>query len=73
MTDETNPAPASKPVAAEEPIKVSIKISGTLKSGFRFNCGGVQHHQLTHTQHLSQDQARRLGEFYVALINEKKE
>lgn len=72
--DEPTPAAEAKaPAAAPTPqtVRVTVKVSGTRKSGFRFQCGGLGQHALDITRDFSHDQAKRIAEYVIAVVNEK--
>lgn len=75
MTDTTTQDQATSPPvptpATTPTVRVSVKIAGTRKSGFRFQCGGIDQHSLDITRDFTHDQAKRIAELVVAIVNEK--
>ncbi|TXH09375.1 MAG: hypothetical protein E6R03_16905 [Hyphomicrobiaceae bacterium] len=64
-------SPPVPPPAPTPTVRVSVKIAGTRKSGFRFQCGGIDQHTLDITRDFTHDQAKRIAELVVAIVNEK--
>ena len=66
----TEPAPAAAPQPSMIPI--SIKIAGTMKSGFTFNWHGLPQRELNFTgRPFTHEQARRIAEFVAGVMAEK--
>lgn len=62
----------SETTAAPPPtVKCKLVIAGTKTGAFRFRNGGLDQFRLDDARDLTADQARRLAEFYVQLVNEK--